>query len=195
MSEQDLTAWECPDAPSALASALMAEDTARSARRIEELAEEVGPLALSIATRMLGDRTLAQDALQDALVQAYRGLPGFRGEASLRTWFLRILVNSCRRHRVLTRRWLAGRRRLGREIAVEETYTDAHGDPALRARLEAAVLALPHRQRTAFVLRYVQGLGIAEIAGIMDCAEGTVKATVHKAVFRMRRELQDLDTR
>ena len=142
-----------------------------------------------------GSASLAQDALQDAFVQAYRGLPGFRGDSSLRTWFLRILVNSCRRHRVLMRRWLAGRRRVEQENPGANVHTDTHGDPALRARLERAVLALPHRQRTAFVLRYVQGLGIAEIAGIMGCAQGTVKATVHKAVLRMRRELQDLDTR
>ncbi len=173
----------------------MSEDRQESARRIEQLAEEVGPLALSIATRMLGDGALAQDALQDAFVQAYRGLPGFRGEASLRTWFLRILVNSCRRHRVLVRRWIAGRRRVGQELAAGDAHTDTHGDPALRGRLERAVLGLPHRQRTAFVLRYVHGLGIAEIARIMGCAEGTVKATVHKAVMRLRRELQDLDTR
>ncbi|MBW2261301.1 MAG: RNA polymerase sigma factor [Deltaproteobacteria bacterium] len=195
MSNHDATAWECPDPASALASALMNEDRAQSARRIEELADEVGPLALSIATRMLGDRTLAQDALQDAFVQAYRGLSGFRGDSSLRTWFLRILVNSCRRHRLLMRRWIAGTRRTELENPGADVHTDTHGDPALRARLERAVLALPHRQRTAFVLRYVHDLGIAEIAGIMGCAEGTVKATIHKAVRRMRRELQDLDAR
>ena len=93
------------------------------------------------------------------------------------------------------RRWLAGSIQVAQEMRLEDVHTDTHGDPALRARLERAVLALPHRQRSAFVLRYVHGLGIAEIAGIMDCAEGTVKATVHKAVMRMRRELEDLDTR
>jgi len=192
MIDQDATVWPCPDPASALASSTMSDDAADRARRIEQLAEQEGPLALSIATRMLGDRTLAQDALQDAFVQAYRGLPGFRGDASLRTWFLRILVNSCRRHRVLMRRWTAGR---VQDAPAVHVHTDVHGDPALRDRLERAVLALPHRQRSAFVLRYVHGMGIAEIAQIMGCAQGTVKATVHKAVLRMRRELKDLDTR
>lgn len=195
MVEHDTGPWECAGQASALASSIaeaggepVSMDAAERERRIESLAQDVGPLALGVARKMLGDRALAEDALQDAFLQAYRGFGGFRGESSMRTWFLRILVNSCRRHRVVARRWLSR----GREAAAEQVHTDAHGDPALRTRLDKAVLALPHRQRTAFVLRYTKDLGIEEIARIMGCAPGTVKATIHKAVMRLRRELGDL---
>jgi RNA polymerase sigma factor (sigma-70 family) len=166
-------------------------DEERARLEIERIAVEVGPAAMNVALAMLGDRALAEDALQDALVQAYRGLPGYRGEASRKTWFMRILVNSCRRHRVLLGRWTS--RRAEAHLALAPEQAPAEGsDPALRARLERAVVGLPHRQRTAFVLRYAQDLGIDEIAAIMGCAPGTVKATIHKAVTRLRRELADL---
>lgn len=168
-------------------------DTIDRSQQLEALAAEVGPLALGIACRMLGDRASAEDALQDAFLQAYRGLAGFRGDSSLRTWFLKILVNCCTRHRRIWRRWTAiqDQLSLGSESESEQIRSEG-GDPALRDRLRAAVMDLPHRQRAAFVMRYTQDLGIAEIAEIMDCAPGTVKATIHKAVIKLRRELDDV---
>lgn len=71
-----------------------------------------------------------------------------------------------------------------------ETIQDAdQGDPGLREQLRRAVLLLPHRQRMAFVLRFGQELTIEEIAEVMGCAPGTVKATLHKAVEKLRRRL------
>lgn len=164
-------------------------DATDRSQQLEALAAEVGPMALAIAHSMLGDRASAEDALQDAYLQAYRGLLGFRGEASQRTWFLKILINSCRRHRRIWRRWTATQEQVSREPS--DTNRGACPDPALRERISAAVTGLPHRQRTAFVLRYLQDLGIDEIAEVMGCATGTVKATIHKAVIKLRRELGD----
>jgi RNA polymerase sigma-70 factor (ECF subfamily) len=173
----------------------MSRDATDRKRKIEALAEEVGPLAYGVAVKMLGDGPLAEDALQEAYLQAFRHMSGFRGESSMRTWFLRILVNSCRRHRVLMRRWMRHSTEPRLAARSEATHTDAHGDPALRARLDRAIVNLPHRQRTAFVLRYTKDLSIEEIAEIMGCARGTVKATIHKAVTRLRGELAGLDER
>ncbi len=162
-------------------------------RQVEELASEVGPLAFGIAYRMLGDQASAEDALQDAYLQAYRGLRGFRGDASQRTWFLRIVVNCCKRRRRVWRRWTAAAEQLAATPDNEPSPGGgALGDPGLRQRLNRAVVSLPHRQRTAFVLRYTQELAINEIADIMGCAPGTVKATIHQAVAKLRRELRDL---
>ena len=162
-------------------------------RVIDELAREVGPVAMGIAMQMLGSRAAAEDALQDAFVQAYRGLPSFRGDASHRTWFLKILVNACTKHRRIWRRWVLGK---GEDVAMttteSEAHVDAHGDPGLRRRLDEAILTLTHRQRTAFVLRYSQDMSIDEIASVLDCAPGTVKATIHKAVQKLRRQLGDI---
>lgn len=158
---------------------------------VDDLAREVGPLAFRVACKMLGDPAAAEDALHDAYIQAHRGLKGFRGESSPKTWFMRIVVNSCKRHRRLWRRWVLGFDDRENEVGGEATEPVV-GDPGLRERLERAVLSLPHRQRTAFVLRYTQELSTREVAEIMGCAEGTVKATLHKAVHKLRAELADL---
>lgn len=157
-------------------------------RQIEALASDVGPMAYGIALKMLGDRQNAEDALQDAYLQAYRGLTSFRGQASLKTWFLRILVNSCRRHRRIWRRWTATISEASSEEQ-DQSQDQAETDPGLRKELRHAILQLPHRQRTALVLRYGQELTIDEIAEIMECAPGTVKATLHKAVAKLRQSL------
>lgn len=167
-------------------------DSHERGAKLEELAAEVGPMAFGIAFGMLGDRASAEDALQDAYLQAYRGLSDFRGDASLRTWFVKIVVNSCKRHRVVWRRWTRASSQLALMSPDDVKLSwDEISDPALRQRLRAAVAKLPHRQRTAFVLRYIEDLGIRETAEIMGCAPGTVKATIHKAVVKLRRELGD----
>jgi len=163
---------------------------AELAADFEELVCEVGPAALSIAHSILGSRQDAEDALQDAFTRAYRALPDHRGDASLRTWFLRILFNSCHKHRRTWRRWSNRNEAAAREA--ETAREDVQGDPGLRRRLEQAVSLLPRRRRTAFVLRYMQGLKIGEIAEIMGCAEGTVKAALHAATKQLGDELGDL---
>jgi len=170
-------------------------DRAERERAFEELAQEVGPRALAVAQGLLGNRAAAEDAVQEAFERAYRALDRFRGEAALRTWFLRIVVNTAHRH---------GRR--GARLRLEadpERLRDSglHGrvspeaaarDAQVRRRLEQAVDRLSRRQRTAFVLRYVQGMSTEEAAQWMGCAPGTVKATLHHAVRRLRSELGEL---
>jgi len=184
-------AWRLTGADPLVQETPRYQDEATRVATIEEIAREHGPKALGIAHSMLGDRSSAEDAFQDALVQAYRALPGFRGESSLKTWFMRILVNSCRRHRRLWRRFTIKHEAAARES--ERAREDVHGDPVLAARIEEAIARLPHRQRTAFVLRHVQGMKIAEIALVMNCAEGTVKASVHKAALKLRATLGDVE--
>lgn len=163
----------------------------------EELAREVGPRALAVAQGLLGSRAAAEDAVQEAFERAFRALGRFRGEATLKTWFMRIVVNTCYRHgRHRARfRWVAESEQLGqsgvhRVLSPERAAQDAD----VRRRIEAALERLSRRQRTVFVLRYVEGLSTEEAAQWMQCAPGTVKATLHHAVRRLQRELGDLWT-
>jgi RNA polymerase sigma-70 factor (ECF subfamily) len=139
------------------------------------------------AARVLGDRDLADDAAQDAFVNALGGLARFRGESSFRTWLLRIAVNSARS--IARRRF---RRReatldVAHEVAVDapdETQRVAVAQEA--RRIEELLQKLPEKQRMAVVLRLQQGLSYAEVATALDCSEGAARVNYHLGVKRLR---------
>ena len=145
----------------------------------------------ALAVRITGDRDLGADAAQDAMLNALRGLASFRGEASLRTWLLRITANAAR---TLLRR--SGRRR---EVALE--LVDAHADPApdpavvtsAHADAERALgllTKLPPKQRETVALRATEGLEYSEIARIMGCSEGAARVNYHHGMKRLRELMQ-----
>lgn len=167
-------------------------------RDFEAMAARTGPRALEIVRALVGTRAAAEDAVQEAFEKAYRRLGSFRGEAAMSTWFLRIAINTALRH-ARRRRWLrpaatADSQDRGEiETTSDEPSPEQHiGAAQIRRRLDAAIRTLPARQRTAFVLRYVQGMSTEKTADLMECAPGTVKAALHKAVTRLRRQLKDL---
>jgi RNA polymerase sigma-70 factor, ECF subfamily len=144
-----------------------------------------------LTARILGDRDLAQDATQDAFVNALGALHRFRGDASFRTWLLRIAVNAARS---------VGRRQ-GRRREVSLVLADhepsSGPDPAVRAenateveRVEKMLATLPTKQRMAVALRVQQGLSYAEIAAALDCSEGAARVNYHLGVKRLRELLK-----
>lgn len=143
-----------------------------------------------VALRVLGDPELARDAAQDAFVHALRALNRFRGEASFRTWLLRIAVNAAR---MLVRR--NGRRR---EVTLEQAAdiaaeTDPSAGvllPAETARLAEALARLPEKQRLAVTLRVYQGLAYDEIGAIAGCSAGAARVNYHLGIKRLRGLLQ-----
>jgi RNA polymerase sigma-70 factor (ECF subfamily) len=146
--------------------------------------------ALGLAWRLLGDRDAAQDVTQEAFARAWLALGRFRGEASLGTWFYRILVRQAASHR----RWRRLRERwggLGTPEAADPAAPSA-GDPALRARIAAALDRLPRTQLEAFVLVHLEGFTVDEAAGVMKRAPGTVKSHLHRALRSLRAALGDL---
>lgn len=151
--------------------------------------------AVRVAWRLLGggDDRAAEDVAQEAFLKAYRGLDRFRDDATLSTWFYRILVNEARSHR----RWRAVRQRWGALWNGADAEPDAEApsvetDPALRRRLGAAIERLPRGQREVFVLVYLEGFTLEQTAAQLGKALGTVKAHLHRGLHAMRRELQDL---
>jgi RNA polymerase sigma-70 factor, ECF subfamily len=144
-----------------------------------------------LTARILGDRDLAQDATQDAFVNALGALHRFRGDASFRTWLLRIAANAARS---VGRR--QGRRREV-NLVLAEDEPSLGPDPARRAeqvteieRIELMLARLPPRQRLAVALRAQQGLSYAEIAVAMECTEGAARVNYHLGVKRLRELLQ-----
>ncbi len=143
-----------------------------------------------VARRMLGSHEDAADATQEVFVRVYRALPRFDGRSRVYTWLYRITVNLC----------LDARARLSRMPLVDdEDAADALPGGAMTehqtegrevGRLVArAVNTLPPRQRAMAVLRLYQDLPYVDIARIMGCSEGTVKATMFAALRKLRSAL------
>jgi RNA polymerase sigma-70 factor (ECF subfamily) len=147
--------------------------------------------AVRLAYRLLGgDESAAQDAAQDAFLRAFRGLRGFRGDASLDTWFYRILIREVARQR----RWWALRRALRGDFAraPEPIDPEPQADPALRRRIAAALERLTAAQREVFVLVHLEGFTLAEAAEVTGKAIGTLKSHLHRALASLREQLGDL---
>jgi RNA polymerase sigma-70 factor, ECF subfamily len=133
----------------------------------------------AVALRTVGDREEAADALQDALLSAYRAADRFRGESAVTTWLHRIVVNSC-----LDRI----RRRQSRPTVplpeVDRTPAPAvDHDTALVVR--SALAQLPVDQRAALVLVDLQGYSVADAAAVLGVAEGTVKSRCARGRARL----------
>jgi RNA polymerase sigma-70 factor (ECF subfamily) len=147
--------------------------------------------ALRVAYRLLaGDLATAEDVVQNAFFRAHRALAGFRGEASLDTWFYRILVREVQRHRrwQALRSWFA----VDPELAPPPVDPRPVRDPGLRRRITAALERLSRGQREAFVLVHLEELTITEAAEVLGKAVGTVKSHLHRALASLREELGDL---
>ena len=131
----------------------------------------------ALCRRMTGDTGLAEELTQDAFVQAWRQLHGFRGEARFSTWLHRVAVNTVltwqRKHGPWLR-WLRNDRGDIPEQAVEES-------PGMARDLEAAIARLPLRARQVFVLLDVEGHTHEEAAGLLGINVGTSKSQLFRA--------------
>ena len=145
----------------------------------------------AVTSRVLLDSDLAQDAAQEAFINALRGLERFRGDATFRTWLLRIALNAARS--------VARRQYQRREVAldvVQETPAeerDAANVVAMRdeaARVARLLERLPEKQRMAVSLRVNQGLSYQEIGVVLDCTEGAARVNYHLGVKRLRELLK-----
>ncbi|WP_262285016.1 RNA polymerase sigma factor SigM [Micromonospora sp. MA102] len=146
----------------------------------------------AVALRTVGDREEAADALQDALLSAHRAAARFRGDSAVTTWLHRIVVNACL-DRIRRRQTHAtvplsdgvhtdgepGRHTGGVELAAPARDHDT----ALVVR--QALAALPVEQRAALVLVDVQGYSVADVARILEVAEGTVKSRCARGRARL----------
>ena len=142
------------------------------------------PKLFAVALRMIGQNEDAQDLVQETLVRAYLGLPGYRFAYAFSTWLYRILINSCLNFLAKNKPCLA-------ELAHLESQ-----QPPMSAierqefwqQVELALRQLPALERSAFVLATFEKLSVAEIAAILEKPRGTICWYLYRA----RKKLQEL---
>jgi len=164
-----------------------------SADRFEETLQALlGPVR-GFCERMLGDRQEAEDAAQQAFLQAFRAWERFEGRASRKTWIFRIAANVCAR--VLEQRRKAGPDPVELDPAVPAggARPEAGLECAERAQaVRAALLGLSPAHRLVLVLFCLEELSHAEIADLLGCPEGTVWSRLHHAKHAFEARLRRL---
>jgi len=147
----------------------------------------------AVALRTVCDPDEAADALQDAMVSAFRRAADFRGESAVTTWLHRIVVNASLDR--LRRRAARPALSTGDEQAFEALVAQ-DGDPArtsdTRLDVDAALRLLPPQQRAALVLVDMLGFSVADTAAILDTSPGTVKSRCARARARLAPHLVHL---
>ena len=144
----------------------------------EELVRRHRLGAYRVALRMLGDESDAEDATQDAFVQAWRNLDRFRADAAFSTWMYRIVTNRCLN--------MLRARRLTEPLPEDREAPASRPDRIAEGRWQVQDLAraigrLTPEQRAPLVLRELQGCSYEEIGEALDLSISAVKSRLHRA--------------
>ncbi|MBR6442794.1 MAG: sigma-70 family RNA polymerase sigma factor [Clostridia bacterium] len=134
----------------------------------------------------LRDMTLAQDALQESFLKAYRRMDTFRGQCSERTWLTTIVINTCKDLRRSA--WFRNRRT---SVSPDSLPLSVPPPDDLHLDLMNAILALPVKNREVILLKYQQGLNNQEIAKLLHLSPMAVSKRMHQAYDRLKNLMEE----
>jgi RNA polymerase sigma-70 factor (ECF subfamily) len=151
----------------------------------------------ALAYRVIGREEDARDVCQETFLRAFRGLPGFKGQAKFSSWLYRIALNLCRD-------WIRRQRRApvmqmpegvdpGELVADRgpvESIEELVSRRQLSGVVEEAMALLPEEQRTAIILKEYHGMTFQEIADMQGCPLSTVKTRLYQGLTVLRRHLE-----
>lgn len=151
----------------------------------------------SVAVRITRDPEAAADALQDAMISAFRRASGFRGQAAVTTWLHRIVVNSCldqlRRARAHPPTELPPTdHHQARQLIAPDDPADAAVAATVRDEVAAALSHLSADQRAALVLVDIEGYSVDQAAAMLGCATGTIKSRCARGRAKLAPLVKDL---
>lgn len=160
------------------------------------LVEAYRDVLFGTAVLMTGNRAVAEEQVQEALLSAWRGIRQFRLGRPVKPWLLRILVNAVLSHQ---RRRILATVQLNSSGPEEPDYGSADPADALdtqenRIELRLAIADLGPHHRQVVALRYFAGLTVPEVARTLGIREGTVKSRLHRALAILRQQLADPST-
>lgn len=153
-------------------------------KTLENIMRTYSDMLLRTAFLILRDLKLAEDAVQEAFISFYYSMEGFRGEASVKTYLSRILLNCCRQK--LRKGWFR------RDIPVDGNDSPAFfgavrgEDTDERLNLSQGLLELDVKYREVLLLHYYNDLSVREIADVLSQSEGTVKSRLKRGRDKLR---------
>ncbi len=156
-----------------------------NAQAFTELVDRHAAACIRYATRMLGERSDAEEAAQESFLRAHRALSSYDARLPFRTWLFAILINRCRTA-------MAQRARRQQRIILDHEALDSaaiEGDQRaadLRDEIDWAVAQLPVEQREAFLLRHVEELSYDEMAAATGMGVSALKMRVKRACERLK---------
>lgn len=155
--------------------------------KLIQLVDQYQAILLQICFMYLHDRDMAEDAVQETFLKAYRTMAAFRGECSEKTWLTRIAINTCRDMRRSA--WF---RHMERHVTPEEVTSipvlpveDDHAEA-----LAQAIVKLPPKYKEVILLYYYQDMTMQEIAELLDIAVSSVSGRLKRACARLRKLLE-----
>ena len=170
--------------------ALVEQALAGDEEAFEDLVRRYEKPIYYLALRSVREEQAAADLAQTTFLKAFQGLHGFRGQASFKTWLYRIAINLCKNY---LRDY--GKKKFDSLGEMDPPSTAnplreliEHESQALLARAWAR---LPEKQRMTVVLKVQEGMKYREIAAVMGCSVGTIKANFHHACTRLKAMLQE----
>ena len=152
---------------------------------IRQMIDEYQTALLRLCYLYLHDVQLAEDAVQETFLKAYRTLGSFRGEASAKTWLTRIAMRTCCDMRRTF--WF---RRVDCSITPEMLPEPVQETAEDESALTIAVMNLPKKEREVILLYYYQDMNMSEIAQTLGVTQPTVSYRLQKARERLRKELE-----
>ena len=152
----------------------------------EQIVSEYQTQLRRLCCVLLKDVHLAEDAVQETFLKAYRSMGEFRKESSERTWLTRIAVNTCRD--LLRSRWL---RYIDRSVKIEDLpEPETPADPE-NTGLYETILRLPVKQREVVLLYYYQNMTMQEISDILQISASNVSRRLESARKTLRKRLEE----
>jgi RNA polymerase sigma-70 factor (ECF subfamily) len=165
-----------------------------------ELAQAFSPRVYGLLYRLTGSRDAAEDYLQETFLRVVRNIATYEHEGRFEAWLFRIAANLARDHarqsrRRGTMRSLDGAEESANPAALSRDAARRPGEALERAereqRLGASLAALPAADREVLLLRHFSGLSFREVADLLKIPLGTALARAHRALKKLRAELQD----
>lgn len=151
----------------------------------EELIDAYGPELLAYLRRLTRSEADAEDCLQETFLRAYRAHPRLRPGSNPRAWLYKIATHVAYTHWRRVKRHQKALEQVGRPAQEPSVESQAESGTLVQAVREV-VERLPHKQRTALILRRYQGLAYEEIGEALGCSAESARANAYQALKKLR---------